>query len=58
MLYGAFQDIDQTGKAGFSNVRSVAFVITLKMIDLETGIVVWQEGKQIRKSQKQSLLGI
>ena len=41
MLYGAFQDIDQTGKKGFSNVHSKAYVITLKMIDLETGIIIW-----------------
>ena len=58
MLYGAFQDIDQTGKKGFSNVRSKAYVITLKMIDLETGIVIWQENKQIRKSQTQSFFGM
>ena len=58
MLYGAFQDIDQTGKKGFSNVHSKAYVITLKMIDLETGIVIWQEDKQIRKSQTQSFFGL
>jgi len=58
MLYGAFQDFDSTGKVGYSKVRSKAFVITLKMIDLETGMIVWQEDNQIRKSTKQSFFGL
>lgn len=59
MLYGVFQDFDNTSKEGFTTkVRSKAYVITLKMIDLQTGIVVWQEDKQIRKSQSRSLFGI
>jgi uncharacterized protein (TIGR02722 family) len=58
MLYGAFQDFDNTGEVGYSKVRSKAFVITLKMIDLETGMIVWQEDNQIRKSTKQSFFGL
>jgi len=59
MLYGVFQDMDQTNSAGFgTKVRSKAYVITLKMIDLETGLVIWQEEKQIRKSQTKSMFGM
>lgn len=59
MIYGVFQDFDSTAKAGFTTkVRSKAYVITLKMIDLQTGLIVWQEDKQIRKSQTQGLFGI
>ncbi|MDE4994526.1 penicillin-binding protein activator LpoB, partial [Francisella tularensis subsp. holarctica] len=31
---------------------------TLKMMDLKTGLVVWQYDKQIRKSQTKSTFGL
>lgn len=59
MLYGEFQDFDNTAKTGITTkTRSKAYVITLKMIDLKTGLIVWQEDKQIRKSESRGFLGI
>ncbi len=59
MLYGVFQDFDSTNGAALGKeVRSKAYVITLKMMDLQTGVIVWQEDKQIRKSQTKSLFGM
>ncbi|AIT09984.1 TIGR02722 family lipoprotein [Candidatus Francisella endociliophora] len=55
MVYGAIQDIDNTNVDG--NKRSKFFLATLKMMDLKTGLVVWQDDKQIRKSQTKSTFG-
>lgn len=55
MVYGSMQDIDSTNVDG--DKRSKFFLVTLKMMDLKTGLVVWQDDKQIRKSQTKSTFG-
>ena len=55
MVYGSIQDIDNTNVDG--NKRSKFFLATLKMMDLKTGLVVWQDDKQIRKSQTKLTFG-
>ncbi|ANH77630.1 penicillin-binding protein activator LpoB [Francisella persica ATCC VR-331] len=55
MVYGSIQDIDNTNVDG--DKRSKFFLTTLKMLDLKTGLVVWQNDKQIRKSQTKSTFG-
>lgn len=55
MVYGAIQDIDNTNVDG--DKRSKFFLATLKMMDLKTGLVIWQDDKQIRKSQTKSTFG-
>lgn len=55
MVYGSIQDIDNTNVDG--DKRSKFFLATLKMMDLKTGLVVWQDDKQIRKSQTKSTFG-
>ncbi|MFZ9035447.1 MAG: penicillin-binding protein activator LpoB [Francisellaceae bacterium] len=53
MLYGSIADM----QAMNADQQSLFFLITLKMIDLKTGIIVWQDQKQIRKVQKRSGFG-
>ena len=53
MIYGSIADMNSMN----SNQKSVFFLVTLKMIDLKTGIIVWQDQKQIRKVQKRSTFG-
>nr|WP_239986746.1 penicillin-binding protein activator LpoB [Fastidiosibacter lacustris] len=53
MIYGSIADMQSMN----SNQQSLFFLITLKMIDLKTGIIVWQDQKQIRKTQKRSTFG-
>lgn len=55
MVYGAIQDIDNTSVD--KDRRSKFFLATLKMMDLKTGLVIWQDDKQIRKSQTKSTFG-
>ncbi len=55
MVYGSIQDIDNTNVDG--DKRSKFLLATLKMMDLKTGLVVWQDDKQIRKSQTKSTFG-
>lgn len=55
MVYGSIQDIDNTNVDG--DKRSKFFLATLKMMNLKTGLVVWQDDKQIRKSQTKSTFG-
>lgn len=53
MIYGSIADIQSRNR----NQQSLYFLITLKMIDLKTGIIIWQDQKQIRKVQKRSTFG-
>ncbi|MCF6764589.1 penicillin-binding protein activator LpoB [Thiotrichales bacterium 19S3-7] len=53
MLTGSIANIDAKG----SSQQSMFFLITLKMLDLKTGTIVWQAEKQIRKVQKKTLFG-
>ncbi|MFC4892630.1 penicillin-binding protein activator LpoB [Pseudofrancisella aestuarii] len=55
MVYGSIQDIDNTNVDG--DKRSKFFLATLKMMDLQTGLIIWQDDKQIRKSQTRSTFG-
>ncbi|AXA33347.1 penicillin-binding protein activator LpoB [Francisella adeliensis] len=55
MVYGSIQDIDNTSVD--KDKRSKFFLATLKMMDLKTGLVIWQDDKQIRKSQTKSTFG-
>lgn len=53
MITGSIANIDQHG----SSQQSMFFLITLKMIDLQKGTIVWQAEKQIRKVEKRTLFG-
>ncbi|WP_119344403.1 penicillin-binding protein activator LpoB [Facilibium subflavum] len=53
MIYGSIADMQSMN----SDQQSLFFLITLKMIDLKTGVIVWQDQKQIRKVQKRSTFG-
>ena len=53
MIYGSIADMNSMN----SDQRSLYYLITLKMIDLKSGIIVWQDQKQIRKVQKRSSVG-
>lgn len=53
MLTGSIANIDVQG----SSQQSMFFLITLKMIDIQKGTIVWQAEKQIRKVQKRTLFG-
>ncbi len=53
MIYGSIADMQSIN----SNQQSLFYLITLKMIDLKTGIIIWQDQKQIRKVQKRSSFG-
>ena len=55
MVYGSIQDIDSTSVD--KDKRSKFFLATLKMMDLKTGLIIWQDDKQIRKSQTKSTFG-
>lgn len=55
MVYGSIQDIDNTSVD--KDKRSKFFLATLKMMDLKTGLIIWQDDKQIRKSQTKSTFG-
>jgi uncharacterized protein (TIGR02722 family) len=53
MLTGSIANIDVQG----SSQQSMFFLVTLKMIDIKKGVVVWQADKQIRKVKKRRLFG-
>ncbi|MCF6807494.1 penicillin-binding protein activator LpoB [Thiotrichales bacterium 19S9-12] len=53
MFAGSIGNIYAQGSSQDSNF----FLITLKMINLKTGTIVWQEEKQIRKTEKRTLFG-
>lgn len=53
MLYGNFSNI--TKQSGSS--RDVYYKFTMKLMDLQSGLIEWQDEKEIRKTQKKSLFG-
>ncbi len=53
MLYGSISNIVQRN----SSQKSVYFLITMKLLNLQTGIVEWADQKQIRKVQKRATFG-
>lgn len=53
MLAGNLSSIDK--RAG--STRDVYMKLTLSLINLRTGLLEWQDEKEIRKTQKSSLLG-
>lgn len=55
MVYGSIQDINNTSVD--KDRKSKFFLATLKMLDLKTNIIVWQNEKQILKSQTRSMFG-
>lgn len=55
MVYSSIQDIDNTNVDG--DKRFKFFLAILKMMNLKTDLVVWQDNKQIRKSQTKSTFG-
>lgn len=53
MLTGSIANIDVVG----ASQQSMFFLVTLKILDIQKGIIVWQEDKQIRKVKKRRLFG-
>lgn len=53
ILYGSIIDIQTSNKKQYS----LFYLITLKMINLESGLIIWQDQKKIRKVQKRNLIG-
>ncbi len=54
VMYGEITGIEKRG----SGVRDVSYKMTLKIVDVDTTIIEWQEQKDIRKKQKNSFLGL
>lgn len=54
MLYGNISSIVKNGK----NTKDVYMKITLKLMDIESGIIEWQGEKEIRKQNNKTLLGL
>lgn len=54
MLYGNLSSIVKQSK----KEKDVYFKFTLKMMNIETGILVWQDEKEIRKSVSRSVFGL
>lgn len=54
MLYGNMSSIVKRAK----NTKDVYIKFTLKLMDLESGIVEWQGEKEIRKQQNKTLFGL
>lgn len=48
MLYGSISNIIKENK----KERSVYYLVTMKLLNLDTGIIEWADQKQIRKTQK------
>lgn len=53
MLYGNFSSIVKTS----GNTRDVYYKFTMKLTDIESGLVEFQSEKEIRKTRKKSLMG-
>lgn len=53
MLYGNFSSIVKTS----GNTRDVYYKFTMKLTDIESGLVEFQSEKEIRKTKKKSLMG-
>ncbi len=54
MLYGNISSIVKRNK----KTKDVYFKTTLKLMDIETGIIEWQGEKEIRKQRNKTLLGL
>lgn len=54
MLYGDLSSIVKRS----DSTKDVYYKFTLKMLNLQTGIIVWSGEKQIRKTRKRSLFGL
>lgn len=54
MLYGNLSSIVKRG----GNVKDVYYKFTMKLMHLESGIVEWQDEKEIRKQKKRSAFGL
>lgn len=54
MLYGNISSIVKRD----SNTKDVYFKFTLKLMDIETGIIEWQDEKEIRKQDNKTLFGL
>ena len=53
MMYGSIANINASNSSQQSNF----FLITLKLMDVQKGVIIWQGEKQIRKIQKRSTFG-
>ena len=64
MLYGNLSSIyKEAGSTGnpvdkFTKTRDVYYKFTLKLMNLKTGLVEWQDEQEIRKTAKRGLLGM
>jgi len=64
MLYGNLSSIyKEAGSTGnpvdkFTKTRDVYYKFTLKLMNLKTGLVEWQDEQEIRKTGKTGLLGM
>lgn len=53
MLYGDISSINQRN----SDVQTLYIQVTMKLLDIQSGLIVWQGEKQIRKEAKRSSFG-
>ena len=64
MFYGNLSSIrKEAGSSGdvyskFTRTRTVYYKFTLKLMNLKTGLVEWQDEQEIRKTAKRGLLGM
>ncbi|HOV31916.1 MAG TPA: penicillin-binding protein activator LpoB [Candidatus Hydrogenedens sp.] len=54
MLYGNFSSIEKTA----GREKDLYYKFTLKLMNVETGIIEWQDEKEIRKGAKRPLVGM
>ncbi|GLS83346.1 penicillin-binding protein activator LpoB [Paraferrimonas haliotis] len=54
MLYGNLSSIVKQQ----SSTRDVYYKMTMRLMDLETGLIEWQDEKEIRKTKSKSFLGM
>ncbi|WP_306438057.1 penicillin-binding protein activator LpoB [Candidatus Venteria ishoeyi] len=54
MIHGNLSSITK----GSKSTRDVYYKFTLKLIDLETGLLTWQDEKEIRKNIKRTIFGL
>jgi len=54
MLYGNMSAINKTS----SDAKDVYYKFTLKLMNLETGILEWSDEKEIRKVREKSMFGL
>ena len=54
MMYGNFSSIVKRE----GSTKDVYYKFTLKLMNIQTGIIEWANEKEIRKTQKKSLFGM